>query len=62
MNRNKPFLRQALLGPVGQLPVTTLAGVRLVFATLLLLGTLGDHEDPSFGWRLETDDFSRPCT
>lgn len=56
MNRNKPFLRSAFFGPDGQLPVTTLAGIRLIFAVLLLIGTLGDHEDPEFGWRLELDD------
>ncbi|MBK6801985.1 MAG: hypothetical protein IPG83_11035 [Novosphingobium sp.] len=56
MNRNKPFLRPAFFGPDGQLPVTTLAGIRLIFAALLLIGTLGDHEDPGFGWRLKFDD------
>lgn len=56
MNRNKPFLRLALFGEEGQLPVSTLAGIRLAYATILLIGTLGDHEDPEFGWRLELDD------
>ena len=56
MNRNTLFLRPSLLGSDGQIPVATIAGIRLVYASVLLFGTLGDHEDPGFGWRLKLDD------
>jgi len=56
MSRLNAFLRQAFAGSNGQIPVLTIASIRLGYALLLLLSAMGDIDDPHFGWHPEFDD------
>ncbi len=57
MNRKAALPRLAFADSNGQVSVVTIAFIRLGFSLLLVLGSMGDVDDPQFGWHAEFDDF-----
>lgn len=56
MNRKAAHPRQAFADSNGQVSVVTIAIIRLFYSLLLVLGSMGDVDDPHFGWHAEFDD------